>query len=391
MEKDGAAAGGTGQLPRLELVSLPVFVLLYGLIAIFFGILIAAVFELFRLVDFLLAPPWEWGMSSLGRGLAVLLIGLFLARVAWRLSVALLGILTPKFDPPPLDNAPVVLDADNDSAFFDIVADICRLVGAPLPDEVRISYTAECYVAEQREFAFRPRRRLSLVLGLPQLLVLTVDELKVIIVHELAHFRTRDTTIVVFLFRFAESLRKALVVLRTRPYRFVDPLYWLFAAAYQFVLRLGEPIQRQQELNADEVSAAVYGGELAVHTLLKDWLLVNQFVTAVEEYIPAVGRGEMSGQGTVFRFFEDRWQDFSDAAREYLERRLVEEEPGEESGARPTMKTRIARMRAYPPKATPGTRPASQLLPDLPRIAEELHRQLWRHETLPPRDGTPDM
>ena len=69
---------------------------------------------------------------------------------------------------------------------------------------------------EERRFAIRTRRHLTLVIGLPHLLVLELAELKVILVHEMAHSGGGDTTLTVFLFRFVESLRVAVDELATR-------------------------------------------------------------------------------------------------------------------------------------------------------------------------------
>lgn len=337
----------------------------------------AAVFELFRFVDFLLTPPWQFNLASGCRVTVIVLIGVILGRVAWRLSVALLGVLTPKYDPPPLGSAPFVLPADQESAFHDLVVAVCRQVFTPPPDEIRLSYAAECYVAEHREFAVRPRRRLTLVLGLPQVLVLSVQELKVIVAHEMAHFRSRDTTVVVFLFRFAESLREACDELQRPAWCWADPLYWLFRVGYLFTVRVARPIQRQQELHADALSAAVYGGELAVQTLLKDWLLTSQFEVAVREYPAAVLPNEIAPHTNVFQFFKDRWRDFSEAGRGYLERRLAEEERDLSPDSRPTFQARFHRMRAFPTKPLTEPQPAVDLLAGLPGIAEQLHRALF--------------
>ena len=52
----------------MELQAYAILALAFSLIAVFFGILIAAVFELFRLVDYLLTPPWELSLGAGCRG-----------------------------------------------------------------------------------------------------------------------------------------------------------------------------------------------------------------------------------------------------------------------------------------------------------------------------------
>ena len=142
-------------------------------------------------------------------------------------------------------------------------------------------------------------------------------------------------------------------------------------------MRVARPIQRQQELHADALSAAVYGGELAVQTLLKDWLLTSQFEVAVREYPAAVLPNEIAPHTNVFQFFKDRWRDFSEAGRGYLERRLAEEERDLSPDSRPTFQARFHRMRAFPTKPLTEPQPAVDLLAGLPGIAEQLHRALF--------------
>jgi Zn-dependent protease with chaperone function len=369
---NGLLRGGSGW-GRLEWHAVGALVLVFGLIAAFFGILMAVVFELFRFVDFLLSPPWRLDPGTFCRAATIGLICVFLGHVAWRLSVALLGVLTPKYDAPPLDNAPVVLARGENSGLYALVEEVCRQVSAPRPDEIRVSFAAECYVAEQRVFSVRPQRRLTLVLGLPQLLIVSGNQLRCIIAHEMAHFRSRDTTVVVFLFRFTESLRRARSDLQQSTWRAADPIYWLFAVAHRCMLRVAQPIQRAQELHADAVSAAVYGGELAVQTLLTDWLLANQFEAAVQEYTVAVANGQVSADVNLFWFFKDRWHAFSAAGRDYLERRLAEEEAGLPGSDRPTFTRRFGRMRTFPAKPLAESPPASELLSNLPEMVARLH------------------
>jgi Zn-dependent protease with chaperone function len=359
--------------------------LLFGLIAAFCGALIAAVFELFRLVDFLAAPPWapEWG--TLTRAAVIVAVGVLLGRLAWWLSFTLLGVLTSKYDAPPLDSAPIVLLPSQEPRLYELVADVCAQLAAPRPNGIRITHAAECYVAEQREFAVRPHRSLTLVLGLPQLLVLSVNEMQCIIAHEMAHFRSRDTTVVVFLYRFSESLRRVLDQLQRHGWRAADPIYWVFAGAQACILRLARPLQRAQELNADAVSAALYGGDLAVQTLLADWLLANQFEETCRDVLAARERREVSGQANVFQLFKDRWHQFSAAGREYLERRLTEEEAGQPADSRPTFTRRFERMRSFPTRHLLDSPPAASLLLGLPSLSEALQREFLASAAGPER------
>jgi Zn-dependent protease with chaperone function len=353
--------------------------LLLALLALFLGCLLTAVFELFRFVDFLLATHWQWDTGLVWRIGVITVVCLVVVRIAWQLAVALVSLLTAKHDPAPELSTPIALDRDETSALFETVADVCRELGAPEPHEVRVSHEPECFVAERRQFSFFPDRQLILVLGLPQLLVMSIGELKMIVAHEMEHFRNGDTTLTVFLFRFYSLLKGTLDPMRKRWYRLIDPVYWLFWIFYHWCRQIAGTLQRRQELRADAASAALYGGDMALRTLLTDWMVVNQFESTIEDYQRRVAHDAMSAQVNIFRYFVDRWRPLDDSSQDYLEQRLVEQEGEETPQGRPTVRKRIALMRSFPRGPEAERRPAVQLLPETETLETRLHQQ-WLAE-----------
>jgi Zn-dependent protease with chaperone function len=287
----------------------------------------------------------------------------------------LLGVLTPKYDEQPDRQSTVHLDEDEYSGIYELVSDVCRRVAAPHPDEIRVAAAAECYVLEQRQFSVSTSRRLILVLGLPEMLLLTTAELRVIVAHEMVHFRSHHTTAVVFLFRFLESLRRAWEPLSQRKLYRLDPIYWFFRLFHALVASLCQPIQRHQELHADAVSGSAYGGDIAVRTLLKDWLLANEFDSAVEEYQTAVAEKRLSPHGSLYTYFVDRSHEFSPQSQEYLERRLLEEQE-DSTDDRPTMRRRLTLLRSLPPGEPVKSIPVTELLSGLDSLCGELQTLL---------------
>lgn len=355
---------------------------LLGLFALHYGVLLGALFELFTALDYLVgsrAIDWPWAVRIVLAAAA----GLLLARIAWRLSLSIVGLVTPKYDRPASRVSATSLSPDEHPQLFQLVSRVCQRLNAPLPDELRVSPTSECYVIEERQFSWRTARRLILVLGLPQLLVLTVAELQVILAHEMAHFRRGHTTRVVFLYRFAESLRLAISRARRRWWRWFDPVYWFCLLIFRLFVLFSAPVQRKQELRADCVSAAHYGGDIAVHTLLKDWLLENQFDSAIEEFLDDSQAESPRLHGSVYQLFVDRWRDYSAAGEEYLERRLREEERTSFFDPQPTINSRLSAMRSYPAgsdsdRGESERRQPANLHLDLATLEKQLHDQLLR-------------
>ena len=157
-------------------------------------------------------------------------------------------------------------------------------IAAPLPDDVRISPQAECYVSEQRRFALTTQRELTLVLGLPHLSVLSAAELRVIIAHELAHFRG-DTRLWEFsCIAFSSPCEPAISGRRSDAWRGSIPFFGIGRSIFISFVCLAAPIFRQQELHADAISASVHGGELTARTLLREWLLAHEFESVLETF-----------------------------------------------------------------------------------------------------------
>jgi len=347
--------------------------LLLCLLLAFFALLMGAYFQLFAFLDFLLTEPWHFDGREVFYGATLLLISILVVRLAWRLALAILGLVTQKYDAPRLLASTRPLGADESPGLYELVREACQSIGTIPPDEIRLSPSAECYVIEERRFGFHTRRRLTLVMGLPHILVLEIAELNVILVHEMAHSGGGDTTLTVFLFRFVESLRVAEEELARRWWHRADPLYWFFAAFHQLVLRAAAPMQRRRELRADAISAETYGGTLATHTLLKEWLLENQFDNVLEQFLDDSAN---CLNGNIFQFFVDRWRKFGRTTEAYLQERLEQEDDTSFFDPHPSMKSRIQLMQSYPDPTPASPRPASQLLADVDAIQIRLHDQL---------------
>ena len=196
--------------------------------------------------------------------------------LSWHTWAMTMGLVSGQADADFQPADEVVVPLDEAGPMHALVDEVRRRVGAPWPDEFRVTAHAECYAVELRTLSTSTQSRLVVVVGLPHLEVLTESEFKVILAHELAHFAEGDTRSRVFIFRFLELLHTKLIGF-DRVRRWIDPTYWFVSAYYHVYLFLAAPLMRYQELRADCLSAAAYGGELASRTLLKEWLLAGEF------------------------------------------------------------------------------------------------------------------
>jgi Zn-dependent protease with chaperone function len=310
-------------------------------------------------------------LSSVLRGLALLVVFVLLLHLAYHFVNGVLGLITRRYDTAPETTAGISLARESYPELWETVDAVAGRVKASAPHEVRVIPDAVCFVAERRRFSFPIQRDLVLAIGMPQLTVLTVTELQVILAHELAHLHC-DTELMVFVFRFVESLRDAQENLGSKLWRFANPIYRYCKFYYKLFLMLVAPIQRRQELLADQWSAAVYGGETAAQTLLKDWLVTNEFEQLFEWY--AAERRSGRPPVNIFQRFAERWHDYRHSALAYLERRLAQEEKSSFSDSHPTMATRLLAMRQFPPREPPQVRPADSLVPNIEVLQDRLHK-----------------
>lgn len=309
-----------------------------------------------------------WGLVTTFGGLVALALG---ARLLIHCVYGVFGLLTAQNDNAGAQPDGVELAKADCPDLFQEVAEVGARLGTVLPDVIWLVSRPECYALELRRFGIRPRRRLVLALGLPHFEVLTIAELKVIIAHELAHFIS-DTRMAVLVYRFLYSLQAGEDTEGRRWLRLVDPAMWLMQGYAWFFRLLAAPFLRWQEIQADRLSAAAYGGELASWTLLKVWLLDRQFEAAVTAF-----ELDREQRDNFYRHFARTWREFSPAAYQYLYNRLGEEEVTSRWDSHPPTSQRIAQMGEF--KHQPNIElslPAWQLLPDLSTLEDTLDGEL---------------
>lgn len=350
--------------------------LLHLLIAVYFGMIAAAIFLLLDLQSEIMRDLGRVeGLWFLWVNLAFLLL-FPLTRLALHLWRGMVGLVTQQHDAAPERSIGVVLPPEQHPELYAAVAEVGELVRSPRPDEIRLSYRAECFALEQRAFGLSTDRSLILVIGLPQLEVLTLSELKVIVAHELAHFGGGDTRLGVFVFRFLKALRLAQEENAHSGWRWIDPVAWLSWLYYHLFVVLSAPLRRHQELRADGWSAAAYGGEFAAVTLLRDWILAQQFDDTLTHFLRAVPR-KVAGDGSnLFREFSARFHDLTPEGLSYLEQRLAQEEQPSFWDSHPTIRERMTNMRRYVARDLPEPLPAYLLVRDIDAMEHKLQEQL---------------
>ena len=352
----------------------------FGVIVVFYTLIFETLYQLTHLAGILWLAGQATGPASLLWTACLVFVLAFMAQLVWHLWQGIPALVTAKYDSVHDSTDGIRLCVDQHPELYALLVEVGRCINAPLPDEVRVTHRAQCYVVERRRIARRLQRRLILVLGLPHLKVLTITELKVIVAHEMAHFRCGDTMLRVFFFRFLESLRIAINRMGSKWWRWGNPLYLYCWTYYRLALIVSAPVRRQQELRADRLSATAFGGPLSIATLLKEWLLASQFERAVAEYRLTLGVPTAETQGNLYEIFSQRWREFSSAGHDYLKQRLAEEERPSLWDSHPTMQQRIQAMSRFPNTELPRRQLAGGLIKRLAKLEDQLHDRLLKEE-----------
>ena len=216
--------------------------LLVGFYALAIGVVAALVVFIVASVQ---AGRFRFGLVGAGLVVVVLVRSVFTLDRAGRGES--LGISVGEADEPEL---------------WALVRGVGESTGAPLPRELVI-------VGDVTAFSGRETRLLGLLagapivgIGLPLLDVLTVDQLRAVVAHELGHLHRHDSRLSAVVYRARVSMERAVEGL-------AGPLQSVFRAYERFFLRMTMRVARAQEWAADLDAIRLVGGATQADALLR--------------------------------------------------------------------------------------------------------------------------
>lgn len=124
------------------------------------------------------------------------------------------------------------------------------------------------------------RRRAHLMIGLPYVYTLTLDELRAVLAHELAHLRLGHLTSGRFTWHFIRRMAGRLEAMEAGDFVALSPVYWSTRASLAIIAAIYHPWHRAQEYDADRLSALVAGGNHAIAALRRTRDAVPAFLLA---------------------------------------------------------------------------------------------------------------
>jgi heat shock protein HtpX len=274
---------------------------------------------------------------------------------------AILWALVPRadrFHPP----GPVLTDA-NAPSLLRLVRDVARATNQPPPAEVYLLNEVNAWVTYRGGvMGFGSRRVMGV--GLPLLTEFSRAELRAIIAHEFGHYVAGDVALGPWIYKTRAAIGRALVATAEG---------WL-AAPFQWYARLfmttTQAISREQEFQADRVSALVAGNSAAQGALRRAAMLAPAHGAYLQQdLVPVLKSGHLPPITEGFRQFLSAPETAALTAAAHKHALGAD---GDEFDSHPPLGERLQALDAGPPLA--GAPDPGQ---DRPLLDAEAHARAW--------------
>ncbi len=269
---------------------------------------------------------------------------------------------------------------------FRLVDEVAAAVGTRGVERVLVTPSQEFGVFDAPApgaLAFLRRRRRHLVVGLPYVYSLSLDELRAVIAHELGHLTLGHQTITRFTWHFIRRIAGRLETLREAEFWMLNPLYWSSRVSLAVFEAIYHPWWRLQEYDADRRSALAVGANHAVAGLRRAREHVPALVLATEAVVSVAKQ-----QGVAPRHLGEAAARLSWRMDPVVRRRLAVRAEGDphdlEGRTHPPTSLRIAALRGLPEQPPRHGELAAKYLPDVRKLEEHVTRAVLRIEAIEP-------
>jgi Zn-dependent protease with chaperone function len=227
----------------------------------------------------------------------------------------------------------------------------------------------------------RPRRHL--VVGLPYVYALSLDEVRAVIAHELAHFTLGHTALSRLTWHFIRRIGGRLASMEEGEFWALNPVYWCTRASLGVFGAIHAPWSRLREFDADRRSARAAGSNHAISALRKCREAVPAVSLASDLVADVARRQQVAPRHLGEAAARLSWR--MDPA---VKRRLARASEGDpldlEGRTHPPTAHRITALRGLPEKPARHGELAARYLPDLRSLEEHVTRAMLRIEQVEP-------
>ena len=247
---------------------------------------------------------------------------------------------------------------EDEPALFAVIERVARQTGQPMPAEVYLVNDVGASAAWRGGIAGFGSRRV-LLLGLPLMDAVSVQELEGILAHEFGHCQGGTVVLGPWILRTRTAIASSMPLQRSAAAS-------VFAWFGSLFLRATRDVSRRQELVADEVAVRLAGSATMISALRTVHTRSMAYRTYMQQELqPVLELGYLPPVGAGFRRFLDApgTSAYVGAVLQY-EEALGEPDPLD---AHPSLKDRITALEHLPQQSAGDTRRASSLLSDVIR------------------------
>ena len=308
----------------------------------------------------------------------LIIVGLILA---WLGLQMILDLLFAR--PEPLG---VLRERSEAPRLYALADELARRVGTQPPDEIYLVPDMGVSVEEAGGVLGLPfRSKRITTIGLAALQGLTVDHLRVILTHEMAHFRQGDTALSQFINRASLSLVVTLTTIRETTWWWpLNPAFWyLIVLSYLYCSAVGSLMRftvSAEELRADLLAARICGRDVTSGALTETAVNCRIF-----DDVTRIGWETIQVRPlpNIYALHRKLRGNLSADEREAAIQRALDLPP-DVGGDYPTLRRRLEALEALPEEPTRqrDDRPATSVLDDLETIETEQSRLMgewWHH------------
>ncbi len=242
---------------------------------------------------------------------------------------------------PPVEGMEIT--EEHAPELFALVRKVTRKLGAPFPDHILLDTELNAAAVQRPRLGIFGWHQNTLLLGLPLLQLLDLDEFTSVIAHEFGHFSAQDGRFGNWIYRLRTTWWHLLSSVDRNSSKdiFFRPFFhWYYPkfSTYSFALR------RQCEYAADSRAAEVAGTEAAVRALVRIEIICRgpmpRFWKQTGER--AVNHPEAPSQ-LLFGYISALRSDITQADAEDVLRKALREEPSRDD-SHPTLIQRVGEM-----------------------------------------------
>jgi Zn-dependent protease with chaperone function len=268
------------------------------------------------------------------------------------------------------DDAPdgVLVSRQDEPELWALVDEVSAELGVQAPDDLRLVEDANAFVHQDTRLLGLVGGRRHMGIGLPLLHVLTVDQLRGVVGHELGHYAGGDTRVSALVHRAGATVARTSEHLAPQSF-----LGRLFAAYARLYARVSLRVRRRQELRADAGSVRVVGREAHVRALVEVRAAAAAWDFLVSRYVRPLWQTGAAPQDLYAGYRRLLADPTRRSQLDEVRTSATQEEADDPYDSHPSLAAWVEHVGQLPDRDAPGDdRPARALLRDAPAAERQV-------------------